>query len=790
MSTNESRSVEIIIKGTQAAASLKEIKAAAAVLSSELNKLPANSKEFVEKSKQLTEVTGRLDMIREQAKQARMEFIKLSGGLNNDKAVFESYAAELKAVQKEMQGLEFGSAAYQEAAKRAGELKDKISDAKEATKAFATDSKAGQIKNLLGGIGSSIKDLDFAEAAQKGKMLVSVIGSISVKEVISGLKNFGTTLMEIGKALILNPLMILAAVIAGIAKVSYDMVTAFQSVDVQTKTVTESILAQQKALTEFGDRVSEAYIKINEALGVYSKAQAAAHRDDIKNNKEILASKEKYSDDLKKLAGELNVDLTQLEKGRLSEMYKGDYEDLQNRKRFNLEKAKLDRLYKTEYINLTKTQLLERRALEIQDNVERGKVATEALKKTMDEANKANDAEAEKNRKEAAAKAAEKLREFEALQVEINKLAEKTYLDTLDKDARDLKAVDFKYAALLERAKGHADAIAKLEDLKEKEKDNILKEKQQKQADDAAKQLEQEANATAAEWQKKADDLKAKHDANLEQIKFYGLSQLEIGRLQLQEERDQILKDTTLTEEQRLKIKTEYAKRDAKLQKAKREQDLEAVSQLFGELAELAGENAEAQKTFAIGQALINTYLSATKAYQSLVGIPIVGPVLAVAGAGAAVVAGLKNVQKIEETKAYAAGGYNTSDDPQGWTTGPTLYTKSASGRPFIAGEKHGTEYIIPNWMIQEPAIANIVGQLETIRQSRSFASGGSTTSKTSTPVFENNSSSGMGLSELETQMRRLNDHLDNGIPAFLDWDGYNRTLSKINASKSASRIG
>jgi len=65
------------------------------------------------------------------------------------------------------------------------------------------------------------------------------------------------------------------------------------------------------------------------------------------------------------------------------------------------------------------------------------------------------------------------------------------------------------------------------------------------------------------------------------------------------------------------------------------------------------------QKTFSIVQATIATYEAATKAYNALVGIPIVGPGLAVAAAAAAIAAGLANVAVIQsqEVPGLAEGG-------------------------------------------------------------------------------------------------------------------------------------
>lgn len=87
-----------------------------------------------------------------------------------------------------------------------------------------------------------------------------------------------------------------------------------------------------------------------------------------------------------------------------------------------------------------------------------------------------------------------------------------------------------------------------------------------------------------------------------------------------------------------------------------REDNLAKISSLLGSLSDLVGKQTSVGKAFAIAQATIDTYLSATKAYQSLVGIPIVGPGLAVVGAGAAIAAGIKNVKSILAVKVPGGG--------------------------------------------------------------------------------------------------------------------------------------
>lgn len=86
---------------------------------------------------------------------------------------------------------------------------------------------------------------------------------------------------------------------------------------------------------------------------------------------------------------------------------------------------------------------------------------------------------------------------------------------------------------------------------------------------------------------------------------------------------------------------------------------------------------AKVGKAAAVARAIVDTYASANAAYAAMAGIPVVGPALGVAAAGAAIAAGMANVQAIR-AQGYRDGGY-TGDVP----------TNS------VAGVVHGQEYVV-----------------------------------------------------------------------------------------------
>lgn len=83
----------------------------------------------------------------------------------------------------------------------------------------------------------------------------------------------------------------------------------------------------------------------------------------------------------------------------------------------------------------------------------------------------------------------------------------------------------------------------------------------------------------------------------------------------------------------------------------------DAVANTLSGMADLLGKETAAGKAAAVASATINTFSSAQKAYESTVGIPFVGPVLAPINAGIAIAAGIKNVQSILSVQVPGGGG-------------------------------------------------------------------------------------------------------------------------------------
>ena len=105
------------------------------------------------------------------------------------------------------------------------------------------------------------------------------------------------------------------------------------------------------------------------------------------------------------------------------------------------------------------------------------------------------------------------------------------------------------------------------------------------------------------------------------------------------------------------KINEGNSKNETYWAKLTQQEKARVVSQGLNNLTSILGEESAAGKAAAIASATISTYQSATDSYKSLAGIPIIGPALGFAAAGAAVTAGFANVKKIVSTKVPNSGG-------------------------------------------------------------------------------------------------------------------------------------
>ncbi len=160
-----------------------------------------------------------------------------------------------------------------------------------------------------------------------------------------------------------------------------------------------------------------------------------------------------------------------------------------------------------------------------------------------------------------------------------------------------------------------------------------------------------------------AEELRIQQELDIEKLRLAGATEDEINRI----------KASYVDKSKKL------AKEEADFNKAMKKQDvqnaLSAGSDILSSISSLVGEGTAVGKAAAIASTTIDTYQSANAAYKSVVGIPVVGPVLAPIAAGVAVASGLMSIKKIVSTKTpgnKSAGGVPSITAPSAPSIDPT----------------------------------------------------------------------------------------------------------------------
>ena len=123
---------------------------------------------------------------------------------------------ELRAVQDQMAGLDAGSQEFVKLSQRAGELRDRMKDVKEAVNANAGPAITSFGNNLSIARGQ-LMELDLQGFGESLKRVGENIKGVDIKSFKDGLKSMAEGFVNVGKALLSNPLFLVAATIAAAA---------------------------------------------------------------------------------------------------------------------------------------------------------------------------------------------------------------------------------------------------------------------------------------------------------------------------------------------------------------------------------------------------------------------------------------------------------------------------------------------------------------------------------------------------------------------------------------------
>ena len=562
--------------------------------------------------------------------------------------------AELKDLKGQLSTLDEGSEEYIKAAEKAGKLSDKIKEVNENSNAMAAGSNFEKLGNTFDLLKSDLANLDFEGAKAKAQAFSDISKQMTFTEMKTGMKDLTTSLGTMGKAILSNPLFILAAVVVavGLAMKEYA-----DSVEQRSVAATERLTASIKANIEFQQEMidvskenSDLQLKLLQAQKASEEEQYKARLAALRNEKKLRIQLQiELGDSLFKLEKELAT-------AKNDEQIKSLKEQIKSTIQIQQENAKLIKSAKTEELILEANHQEELRQIRNSNALAAAETAVLNAKRTG--------------------------KGVLAAEIEL---------------AREQREVALSEANITneQRLKIEAEYNTRVFELRQAFYDEFVK-----------KQMEADAKRIADEKAKEAATLKAREDAynsanvllkrTFTDAEILRNEELQKGLITEQEFNDQQLlakqtqleaqialdqeyyKTTVDNELALAQTRTQIAQKEADdkaainaARIAQEEQTVVAFGNLAAGMAALAGENTAAAKAAATAQALISTYFTAQKAYESaFLPVPtIASPALGVISAAAAVAVGLGNLKRIAGigVGGAAAGGGDFM------TKGPTL---------------------------------------------------------------------------------------------------------------------
>jgi hypothetical protein len=677
--------------------SLNAMKAQLSLLTAEYNSLTQEQRENSDQGKALqASIKGLTDDLKGN-----------ESAIGNNFRNVGNYKEALRDLELQLQRMEVGTAEFQKTAAEAGELRDKINDAKEATRTYASGSDLTIIKNSFSGVGNSLRDLDFGEALEKSQALANISKNITFGNAVDGLKNFGLTLANVGKALLTNPLFILVGTIAATVGAINALTESFKVGEQAAKDNAEALLEVAQATKTLENANRDLQTQIDVAQGKITEQEGAKINAVNKFKDEYKATLKEQADALKKFNDDINKekedDPFKLSKSAL-EAAGFETEVERKRKAGILEiNNQYNKLLEEQRKNLRLT-LTEQQVQQLNEEAANEKAAQDKRKEI-----KQQDAENYKTALEGLL--AIQLKFSEQARDIINKDGE-TQLETqkrkdLEEIEQAFNQTDKKAAAIEARGQAIAAINAKYDQLEKLEGDEALK-----RAKEIGDQITAEAKANE-------EERLANQQAANEYINSITQTELEQRLQRINEQEQQVLSITTLTEDERTRVKEAATQARAELEEEELKRGVQATAQAFGALGALYKKDSAEYKTFATAQALMNTYLGVTTA---LTDKTIPNTFVRIATAATVLIQGLAAVAQISKGSFYE-GGYTGDGNP-------TEESTAAGPRPYTY---HKREYIIPARVLEMPNINRFVtGVVEPLRQRRyptfnatSYASGG-----------------------------------------------------------------
>ena len=507
----------------------------------------------------------------------------------------------------------------------------------------------------------------------------SVAGGKELKQIFAGLEGVFTQVKDavfgLGRAFI-------DLVAAGYKFITLDFEGAMQSFSDATNEASTS-------MKQLGDATSTTFKKFAElekAQQKNDKARKIAAVEESKNNKLLVQSRDILTDETASIKDKQKAldEVTKSEMAASTERTRIAKEDL----RIILEKQK------TLGGEAGKKMMQEVRDAQVALNDAEAEGARNGIK--LNRQRKMLNRQANADQKEAQAEADRIRKEAAAARLEADKINRDSEISLLDERNKEIQTRIDKYNQ--DRAKlikaGYKDfSTIDAAFLNDRAKIN------KKFDDDAEKlrieKINKDNAALTAETQGLIDEsnrqIKKLTDASLERANNESL-EFET-RYAAVAERERLMSEMIFkNEEERTAFEKQNSEARKKIAIAERDAKKAAalaVADTLANVAALIGKETAAGKALAVASATISAISSAQKAYESTIGIPYVGPVLAPINAGLALAAGYKNVQDILAVQIPGASGGGGGGTPSAPPASPNFNVVGTS--PANANQIAGT---------------------------------------------------------------------------------------------------
>jgi len=552
-------------------------------------------------------------------------------------------------------------------AEQAGALSDQLKDANERAAVFASGSRFEQTSNAFGLMQSQLMSMDFEGAAESAQLFAGNLGKIDGKTISSSLKGLGSTVASVGGAflklgaqILINPIFLIAAVVAAIVAGLYMLAERLGFVTKFVDFLTAAFKPLIDMVKWFLDLMGLTSFAADEAL-----AKTTAALEEEKEMRQQVLGQMDQKIALLDAEGKSTVAL-RIERNKYLQ------EEINN----NL---KLLEVMDNNFLNQTKLY---------KDTVKENKAKAQEIKVEEVKLNQEVIAEGKK--------AAEAQKQFLADRLAATRLVEDLRVGLMkDGVEKELEANRLKYARLqedvLKNEKYNKDERAKLNALYVKEAEQTAAEINKKYVDaevkkqaDLAKVIKDAKEIQAQEeedffaryqeavnstQQNEINAVREKYNLLIEEAKRYGQSTLELEKLQ-QEEIAKIEKEVAEKKaakeiaefERKVKIAEDYSNSINNLAET-----AFVLAERFGKQDEVSKEK-RAKRQFAVQKAmqLSLAIIDGFKAAQaSIAQFPPVTPI-GIAALVATISASVANVAKIASTqygsKSSAGGGGGGTD--------------------------------------------------------------------------------------------------------------------------------